>query len=35
MAKEAARSLYELGYRNLTKVEGGANAWIQADFNFE
>jgi rhodanese-related sulfurtransferase len=35
MAKEAARSLYALGYRNLTNLEGGTIAWSKAGFDFE
>lgn len=35
MGNAAARSLYELGYRNLTNLEGGAKAWRQHGFDFE
>ena len=35
MGNAAARSLHELGYRNLTNLEGGANAWKKAGFKFE
>jgi len=35
MGNAAARSLYELGYRNLTNLEGGANAWKKAGFALE
>jgi rhodanese-related sulfurtransferase len=35
MGNSAARSLYELGYRNLTNLEGGAQAWRESGFNFE
>jgi rhodanese-related sulfurtransferase len=35
MGNAAARSLYELGYRNLTNLEGGANAWKKAGLDFE
>lgn len=35
MGNAAARSLYELGYRNLTNLEGGAKAWRDAGFAFE
>ncbi|MFA6162557.1 MAG: rhodanese-like domain-containing protein [Methylobacter sp.] len=35
MGNAAARSLYELGYRNLTNLEGGAKAWRKNGFNFE
>ena len=30
MGNAAAKSLYELGYRNLTNLEGGAKAWKKA-----
>jgi len=35
MGNAAARSLYDLGYRNLYNLEGGAKAWKKAGFNFE
>lgn len=35
MGNAAARSLYELGYRNLYNLEGGAKAWRQAGLAFE
>jgi rhodanese-related sulfurtransferase len=35
MGNAAARSLYELGYRNLTNLEGGAKAWRKKGFEFE
>ncbi|WP_305906785.1 rhodanese-like domain-containing protein [Methylomarinum sp. Ch1-1] len=35
MGNAAARSLHELGYRNLFNLDGGANAWRQAGFAFE
>lgn len=35
MGNAAARSLYELGYRNLSNLEGGAKAWRKAGFDFE
>ena len=35
MGNAAARSLYELGYRNLSNLEGGAKAWRKNGFNFE
>lgn len=35
MGNAAARSLYDLGYRNLTNLEGGANAWRKSGFDFE
>ncbi len=35
MGNAAARSLYELGYRNLFNLEGGAKAWRQSGFAFE
>jgi rhodanese-related sulfurtransferase len=35
MGNAAARSLYELGYHNLTNLEGGANAWRRDGFKFE
>lgn len=35
MGNAAARSLYELGYRNLTNLEGGANAWRKSGLGFD
>jgi rhodanese-related sulfurtransferase len=35
MANAAARSLYQLGYRHLTNLEGGAQAWKKAGLSFE
>ncbi len=35
MGNAAARSLYELGYHNLTNLEGGEKAWRQAGFSLE
>jgi rhodanese-related sulfurtransferase len=35
MGNAAAKSLYNLGYRNLTNLEGGAKAWGKAGFDFE
>ncbi len=35
MGNAAARSLYELGYRNLYNLDGGADAWRKAGFDFE
>jgi len=35
MGNAAARSLYELGYRNLTNLEGGTQAWRKNGFDFE
>ncbi|TAK63383.1 rhodanese-like domain-containing protein [Methylobacter sp.] len=35
MGNAAAKSLYELGYRNLTNLEGGAKAWSKAGLDFE
>ena len=35
MGNAAARSLNELGYRNLINLEGGANAWRKKGFEFE
>ena len=35
MGNAAARSLYELGYRNLFNLEGGAKAWRKAGLAFE
>ncbi|NOT10515.1 MAG: rhodanese-like domain-containing protein [Methylococcaceae bacterium] len=35
MGNAAARSLYELGYRNLSNLEGGTDAWKKAGLDFE
>ena len=35
MGNAAARSLYELGYSNLSNLEGGAKAWRKAGLDFE
>ena len=35
MGNAAAKSLYELGYRNLYNLEGGAKAWRKAGLDFE
>jgi len=35
MGNAAARTLYELGYRNLNNLDGGTNAWKKAGFAFE
>jgi rhodanese-related sulfurtransferase len=35
MGNAAARSLYELGYQNLTNLQGGTNAWIEKGLEFE
>ncbi len=35
MGNAAARTFYELGYHNLTNLEGGAHAWKKAGFAFE
>jgi rhodanese-related sulfurtransferase len=35
MGNAAARSLYELGYRNLFNLEGGANSWRKTGLDFE
>jgi rhodanese-related sulfurtransferase len=35
MGNAAARSLYELGYRNLINLEGGAAAWRKAGLPLE
>ncbi|WP_432740877.1 rhodanese-like domain-containing protein [Methylobacter sp. G7] len=35
MGNAAARSLYELGYRNLFNLDGGAKAWRKAGLDFE
>lgn len=35
MGNAAARSLYELGYRNLSNLEGGSKAWKRAGYAFQ
>lgn len=35
MGNAAARSLYEMGYRNLYNLEGGTKAWRNAGLPFE
>ena len=35
MGNAAAKSLYELGYRNLINLKGRTNAWRKAGFDFE
>ena len=35
MGNAAAKSLHELGYTNLSNLEGGAEAWKKAGFEFE
>lgn len=35
MGNAAARTLHALGYRNLTNLQGGTNAWKAAGFEFE
>jgi rhodanese-related sulfurtransferase len=35
MGNAAAKSLHELGYRNLINLEGGTNAWKKSGFNVE
>ncbi|MGR9087256.1 MAG: rhodanese-like domain-containing protein [Gammaproteobacteria bacterium] len=35
MGNAAARSLYKLGYRNLSNLEGGAQDWRKAGFPFD
>ena len=35
MSEAAAKSLYELGYRNLYNLEGGAKAWRKAGLDFK
>jgi rhodanese-related sulfurtransferase len=35
MGNAAARSLYELGYRNLINLEGGTKAWRKTGLGFE
>jgi rhodanese-related sulfurtransferase len=35
MGNAAARTLYDLGYRRLFNLEGGAHAWKKAGLDFE
>jgi rhodanese-related sulfurtransferase len=35
MGNAAARSLYKLGYHDLTNLDGGAKAWRKAGLDFE
>lgn len=35
MGNAAARKLHELGYDNISNLEGGAKAWRKAGFDFE
>ena len=35
MGNSAAKTLYKLGYRNLSNLEGGTIAWKKAGFAFE
>jgi rhodanese-related sulfurtransferase len=35
MGEAAAKSFYELGYRNLYNLEGGAKSWRKAGLDFE
>jgi rhodanese-related sulfurtransferase len=35
MGNAAAKALYELGYRNLTNLDGGAKAWKKAGLALE
>jgi rhodanese-related sulfurtransferase len=35
MGNAAARKLSDLGYTNLINLEGGANAWKKAGYDFE
>lgn len=35
MGNAAARTLHELGYSNLSNLEGGAHAWGKAGYAFE
>ncbi len=35
MGNAAARSLYDLGYRNLNNLKGGASAWRKVGLEFE
>lgn len=35
MGNAAARSLHDLGYDNLSNLQGGAKAWRKAGFDFE
>lgn len=35
MGESAAKKLYDLGYRNISNLNGGANAWQKDGFAFE
>ena len=35
MANAAAHALYELGYRNMTNLDGGMDAWKKSGFDVE
>ena len=35
MGNAAASSLFDLGYRNLSNLEGGTKAWRKAGYDFE
>lgn len=35
MGNSAARSLHDLGYLNLSNLEGGTKAWTKNNFEFE
>ncbi len=35
MANAAAHALYELGYRNMTNLDGGMDAWRKSGFDVE
>ena len=35
MGNAAARTLHDLGYRNVSNLEGGAHAWGKAGYAFE
>jgi rhodanese-related sulfurtransferase len=35
MADKAAKTLHDLGYTNLTNLEGGAEAWGKSGFAFQ
>lgn len=35
MGNAAARTLHEMGYSNLSNLEGGTGAWRNAGFDFE
>ncbi len=35
MGNSAAKTLHQLGYRNLFNLDGGAAAWRQAGFEFD